>query len=269
MKSLNKIGEKNLDEFIDVCSSITHFDINDFKETALNAIRYYNGNKSYRDKIRNLQLLEKKWYDSLINEPDYTVYNGIDIIPDIWACWVVYSRNYLRNISSYKSLDDKSIIDDMNNVTSVIDLGCGIGYTTAALKELYPNANIFATNIKESVQFKICKKISELNDFVMINSVKEIKNIDLVFASEYFEHFENPIQHLNEVLLLNPKYLIIANAFSSKSLGHFDYYSYGYDKVEGKKMSRLFNNHLRHNGYEKIKTNCWNDRPSYWKKIIL
>jgi hypothetical protein len=33
----------------------------------------------------------------------------------------------------------------------------------------------------------------------------------------------------------------------------------------GKEISKLFNETLKCNGFEKVKTNCWNNRPAYWR----
>jgi hypothetical protein len=90
---------------------------------------------------------------------------------------------------------------------------------------------------------------------------------DLVFASEYFEHFEEPIAHLVEVVeLTRPRALLIANAFSAKSIGHFDEYVVDGRRVSGDVVGRRFNDTLRRIGYSKIETRLWNNRPAYWKR---
>ena len=96
----------------------------------------------------------------------------------------------------------------------------------------------------------------------------ELKSIDLVFASEYFEHIENAIDHLIQILTIcQPKYLIIANAFNATSLGHFNFYKHDNQLVPKSKMNVLFASTMKEHGYEKMKTKFWNDRPAYWKKI--
>ena len=93
-------------------------------------------------------------------------------------------------------------------------------------------------------------------------------NADLIFASEYFEHFEKPIEHLSDVLRnIDPRYMLIANTFNGKAVGHFNSYVHHNKKYDGKTISKMFNDTLRQHGYEKIETNCWNNRPNYWKKI--
>jgi hypothetical protein len=89
--------------------------------------------------------------------------------------------------------------------------------------------------------------------------------IDVVFASEYFEHIQNPIDHLNELIVMYaPKYFIICNAFNTRSIGHFNYYERG--TIEEEKISKIFNNKLKSYGYEKIKTTLFNNKPNVWVK---
>ena len=128
-------------------------------------------------------------------------------------------------------------------------------------------ANIIATNIKPSEQFKVCKAISQIYNFRLIENISKLDNIDLIFASEYFEHFREPVKHLKQILnKLSPKYLLIANAFSTRSLGHFDYYLDDNIKYSGKEISKVFNNTLKEMDYLQVKTTCWNNRPSYFIK---
>lgn len=283
MNTLNKIKKDDLLEFTDICSSLFTIDKDKFLNDAINSIRYYQGDTKLREKLRYLQILEERWYDSLKNgNPDYSVYNDTDILPDIWSCWKVYSREYIKSIFSEKSLGHrdshgnwsnlKSIVNDMkvNKVNSILDSGCGIGYTTSALKEIFIEANVYGLNLKDTAQYKLCEYMSQKNNFNLISNLDQIgKDVDLVFASEYFEHFENPISHLDEILRLNPKYFIIANSFSSKSIGHFDTYFKDSEKIIGKNYGRVFNSYLRSKGYHKVNTSCYNDRPSYWKRKDL
>ena len=232
------------------------------------AISYYNSPKKLR--FEELHALEKQWYHSLsINEPDFSVYDDDLILADLWACWAVYSRGYLKTIASDKSLGDKSIVTDIGpEITSVIDLGCGIGYTTAALKKIFPNAEVYGTNIEDTKQYAVAQENGRIFGFSMKPRVSLARNKGtLVIGFEYFEHFYNPIEHLIELIgSVSPSHLILANSFSSRSVGHFNEYSYRNTLYDNKTISRVFNKELRQMGYIKVKTKCWNDRPAYWKK---
>lgn len=263
----DKFTKESLSEYLIECSKlISDFDIDKAYNLAINAIKYYNGDKSKREELRLFQDLENKWYDSLNNKsPDYSIYNEKYFLSDIWACWVVYSRKYLLTINNEKSLFQKSIVSDIGNINSVIDLGCGFGYTTAGLKQLFPSSEVYGTNFKDSYQYQIASKIGLDYDFSLVENIQVLnKQIDLVFASEYFEHIENPIEHLIDIInICNPKYFLIANAFNSKSVGHFDIYKHGGLEINSDKISKLFNLKLKELGYEKVETKLWNNRPNY------
>jgi hypothetical protein len=264
---LEDIGTQALDCFLALAGLPK-----DAKVEALASVRYYRGSKEDRKFMRSAQKLEQQWYASLPDMPDYSVYMGKEILTDIWACWVAYSREYLRcmqnprGILSCDMTHRYSIIEELGSPEIIADLGCGIGYTSAALSQLFPQSKVYATNLVGSAQFKVCQKMAGTHKFSLAGSVEELPNISCVFASEYFGHFESPVEHLKEVLAKTPKHLIIANAFSSKSLGHFDRYKIDGKWVEGKKVGRVFNQYLRQSGYEKIPTICWNDRPTVWVK---
>jgi SAM-dependent methyltransferase len=252
-----KFKKDNLRELITQCSQYVELEDSLF-ELATNMVKGIKGSA--------IQELEDRWYKSLDSDsPDYSVYNKNCYLADIWACWVIYSRQYLLSLKSDKSLFGKSIVDDMGKIENIADLGCGFGYTTIGLKELFPKANVIGTNFEESWQYKIAENYGKQYDFTLAPKID--KKVDLVFASEYFEHIGNPVYHLKNIIsTCEPKYLIIANSFNTIAIGHFKQYKYKDGLVEGKKMGRIFNNTLRELGYTKVATSCWNSRPSYWKK---
>jgi len=256
------------DEYLNQLKTMGVKDIDKIADTALHSIKYYSGSKYTRDKLKDMQRLENKWYASLKKgKADYSIYSDNFYISDLWACWFVYSRKYLRSLRHPKSLVNKSIIKDMRGVKTVVDLGCGIGYTTAGLQSLFPKADVIGTNIKDTFQTRFAVRTGKRYNFKIKTSLKGIKKADVIFASEYFEHFQEPIGHLKEVLKLNPRYLIIANAFGTVSMGHFiEYIDDDGNLVDGKKISRIFSSVLKDNGYTKVKTKLWNNRPAYWKK---
>lgn len=274
-KYIDKVRKKDLNEFINLCKSLNmDFDVLKFESIALNTIKYINGDKEKRDELRYIQELENKWYDSIKNGfPDYSIYDDVYYLADTWVCWKMYSREYLKSIISNKSLatkidgvyNPKSIKDEINKINKIADLGCGIGYSTATLKQEF-NCEVFGTNLKNTNQYKICEKISKLSGFNLVETLEEVGFVDMVFASEYFEHFERPIEHLIDVIIkLNPKHILFANTFNAKSIGHFDTYKH-YDKnFNGKEISKLFTKTLNEHGFFKVKTNCWNNRPNYYK----
>jgi len=258
-----------LNEFILRCSKSKDIDCDLINETAVSTIKFLQSNKEHRSKIRLSRKLENRWYESLENgQPDYGVYNTDQYIAELWACWVVYSRQYMLNIQKPKYFPPNGIVADIGKVENVIDLGCGFGFSTAAFREFYPDAEIIGTNLADTIQMKLLRQIAEQYNFKVVSQISKIQKtkIDIIFASEYFEHIYDALDHLEQILSrFSPRVMIIANTFSAKSIGHFPEYKVKNSTLPGKQVSRLFNNILRSNGYEKIKTTLWNNRPTYWR----
>lgn len=254
---LTKFKKGDLVQYLRILEKHIDIDLQTAYDLALKTIKYYQGDSKYRFSLRIGQDIENKWYDSLkAGQPDYSLYDDDYFAVEIWACWVVYSRKYLSQIS-------KAI--DLKGIRSVIDMGCGIGYTTATLKQMCPNAKVLGTNIEKTTQYAVAKSVGKKYGFDLIPEVNQ--KADMIFASEYFEHIETPIEHIeNVVQVCNPKLLVIANAFGAKSMGHFNFYKVGDKLIENKKIGRVFNAKLRELGYKQLKLGFWNNRPQVWAK---
>ena len=264
---IDKIRKNDLENFISICKLLKfEFDEVKFQQIVNSTLKYLNGDKSQRDDLRVMQEMENSWYESLKNgSPDYSVYDNVYYLADTWVCWKKYSREYLKRIQIKTSMGLNSIKEDIC-VNKIVDLGCGIGYSTAALKDIF-KCEVYGTNIRDTKQFKICEIISQKSNFKLVDNLDVIGSADMVFASEYFEHFEKPVEHLVEVISkLNPKYILFANTFNAKSIGHFDIYYYNGLRYNGRQISKMFNKRLISLGFKKVETSCWNNRPSYYKK---
>lgn len=151
-------------------------------------------------------------------------------------------------------------------------MGCGVGYTTIALSEIFPNAIIYGENLKNTLQYSIMKELTKNKEKIKIvdekNFINYIKNVDCLVCSEYFEHLQEPIDMLNLLLeTYMPKYFIFANSFTiPNALGHFPVYFYNGKEYTGKEISRLFNKIARDEfGYKPLKTGFFNNRPNVYK----
>lgn len=253
----NKIKKK---DYLDILNVI---------KTPINKNEMYNDYcKGHQGKIN----LYNEWEKSIaLNNPNYNLYNSVYYLDEAFVCWKTCSRKNIMILDQYiKSNNEYS--KELYEIKNILDLGCGIGFSTVALSEVFKNANIIGTQLKESVQFEVCEYLEENNKNVKFVSseynTKINKKFDLIFASEFFEHFDHPINLLEDLInSYSPKYIICANTFTQMSLGHFyEYYDENNNKYDGKKMSRYFNNKLREHSYEKIKTGFWNDRPRVWRK---
>lgn len=267
---LEKIRKEDLEDFMDILTEVEiEFDRDKFREIALNTLRYLNGKKELRDKLRYMQELENKWYASLENgRADYSVYDDVYYLADCWVCWKKYSRQYIKDILNPKNMEDgKSIREHIGEVKRVADLGNGIGYSTPALQEAF-NCQVFATNLRDTSQWKVCDKLAWKNGYFLYQELWELPIVDVVFASEYFEHFERPVEHLRDVLTtLKPNHILFANTFNAKSIGHFNVYKDQGEDFTGLQISRLFTKTLKQYGYQKVKTKCFNNRPNYYKYV--
>jgi SAM-dependent methyltransferase len=254
MSVFDNIGSKKIIEFSEKLKTLNHVVP---VECIHQHLRYAKGNIE----CTPLQYLTDRWYNSLsTNVPAYDVYADQLYLAEVFVCWQLYSRDYILRLK-------KSNIFTLASIQVVVDLGCGIGYSTAALKEIFPDATVIGTNLCDTIQYKFAKSISKEYDFKLTSNLSTISNVDIIFASEYFEHFECPIDHLKDVLKLNPKYLIIANAFGPKAIGHFDFYKINGISVDAKTTGKMFNRYLKDVGYSKMKTGFWNNRPAIYERV--
>lgn len=246
-------------------------------EMAVDLFRMYKKMKLAPERLVRLKEREDRWYKSLAGgRPDYDMYKDDEYLAEVWACWSVYSRSYLKNIARKGSLTNgRSILDDLRDVDVITDLGCGCGFTTASLKQLFPSAEVFGTNIEGSDQFKLAKAVGDVVGFD-VSPEPPAKTDGLVFASEYFEHFVAPLEHLRYVLdVTKPSAMLVANAFSGRAVGHFDMYDVGEEnrgfgfksgKKEGRFVQAEFAKIMRCKGYVLMDTCLWNNRPAYWRR---
>ena len=111
---------------------------------------------------------------------------------------------------------------------------------------------------------KVAEQLGIEYGFTMRDDLFECE-ADVVFASEYFEHFLDPITHLREMVrMMKPKIIITANAFGQRAIGHFVDYTIGSLTYEGNQMNKVFTFAMNRLGYTRIKTNMWNQRPTLW-----
>lgn len=258
-----------ISRFLQECSRAGVTDVETIARIAVQTIAHLHGTDSSRRETETAQELQKRWYASLSSgRPDWSVYATDYYLAEMWACWTVYSRKYLAGLISPKSLPPNGILADLGQVRRVVDVGCGIAFTTAALKQIFPMAEVIGTNLSGTAQMTIAESLGRQFGFSLVNTVDQISApTDLVLASEYFEHIPAPVEHLREmVAALKPRAFLIANAFGTRAIGHFEVYSVNGQNVPAfREIGRIFNGTLRELGYQKVNTKLWNQRPTYWK----
>lgn len=205
---------------------------------------------------------DRRWYRSVdAGTPDYGIYDDPDYMLYLWPGTVMFARPTLKWTT--KAVPAEA-------VSTVVDVGCGIGYSTACLAAAYPVADVYGTNV-EGVQARVARSLGDKHGFTLVPDATHIDADPartLLVASEYFEHFYRPVEHLEEVLkaLRSPRWLAIANAFGARSAGHFPEYAKRADTISPRAIGRAFNKRLRDGGYVRAGAG-WNGRPSLWERL--
>jgi len=216
--------------------------------------------------------LEARWYSALTQGglPDYAIYAHPYYVCDLWACWRLYSHKYLRGLLTAPVFANRETFVQRygSQIHTIVDLGCGLGYSTAALKELLPSATVFGTNLIETPQCQFAIELGVERQFTVVESTAKIEqDIDLLFASEYFEHFEDPVTHLDLIFQQRrlPKILVFASSFGAIGAGHFVSHVHDGVSTPGKNFGRTFNAELRARGYTQPAGRYWNAKPAVWE----
>lgn len=248
------------------------------------ATKYYNGNHGISKHECDTLRLEDVWYDSLDEDhdtPNFDVYNDPYYFTDLWVCWCMYSRQYLRMMTRPKCVEShgvkSSAIEYLDGVTldgikSVVDLGCGLGISTVALSQLFPQATVWGTNIEHTRQYDFCEYLSGMYRIKMFGDPwpwesPDLYGADLVFASEYLEHILDAGDHIENICKhMQPQHICMANSFNTQSIGHFEYHYHGGERLPANKMARRVSKILKDHGYHKVKCKFWNGRPAIWSK---
>jgi len=265
-----KENVKTTEKFLEAYNKFIPIDIDKSYKIIENTFNFYEKDLNYNPNNPYPECLREAWYKALEEgKIDYSIYNDEYYFTDLWVCWSLFSKNYILSLTKPDAFaQNMSIYDYLSNINSILDLGCGIAYTTGALSQIFIDATIYGTNIINTKQYQFCEEMSKRYNFKLINDILHINHtIDFVFASEYFEHIESPIDHLKDIITrLQPRYFYIANSFNVTSIGHFRYYRYNYDKISCYDISNKFNSILGSYRYKKIRTNLHFDRPTLWEK---
>lgn len=258
---LQKKTRDDLREFLESYSKIIDFDVDKMYEAGERWLRTSKTEKTTPE----YDALLKRWLDS--ERTDFSVYDDPYYILDSWTSWALYSSRALHLINK-RAADKKEVyLLDFLSKTSALDLGAGHGYSTVAMSEILPNATITATQLEGTHQIEFARKLFEDKPRLAIQTEKDpYKKTDIVFASEYFEHFDRPIHHLDEVMVSDPDYIVTGNTFTvPDAVGHFEKF-YNRDDVEmnGREMSIHFAREVRKMGYNNKVIRFWNTSPCFW-----
>jgi len=205
--------------------------------------------------------LDNWWYD---NYPNFSRYQSYHYLYAGLNCFNNYSKQCALYAHQY--LSDRKI-------KSIVDVGAGIGLSTMLLADLFPEAKVYYNNIMPSLQLDFFESYKDKRTIFSENEIESITEkemmqhgpFDMLFASEYFEHFEYPMRQTD--FLLNQvgfKYLIINNSFNVKAYGHFKEFKHN-ETLAPKKMSKFWLKTVRQD-YNELDVKCWNGRPKIFEK---
>jgi hypothetical protein len=116
-----------------------------------------------------------------------------------------------------------------------------------------------------SDQRRVAEELSKTHSFQIADSMKSSGDA-VVFMLDYLEHFECPTDHLKTIIEQKPKLLVMANSFGATAVGHFPKYKIGDSLFGNKETGRHFSKWLKSNGYKKVETGFYNNRPAIWER---
>ena len=83
---------------------------------------------------------------------------------------------------------------------AVLDVGCGLGATTSAIKHRWPDAHVIGINLSEA-QLEYCRRNHGDCDFAMMNAADlqfSDNTFDVIFSAEAAFHFNTRINFLKQ-----------------------------------------------------------------------
>ena len=194
------------------------------------------------------------WYKT--DEQDLSLYYNIAYLYVGYNCYKRFSRNYVK--LAYSVLKEEGL-------NSILDYGAGIGATSLLSNRLF-NIPVYYQNLK-GIQLEFAKIICQ-NNVSFIESESELKQVDLIFCLELFEHVKEPIMLLEKLHDLKPKFFVISNSFNVLNYGHYTKFSVNNLTIDKKKMPRFFNKNMLDLGYviDDRSKDFWNSRPVIWRR---
>lgn len=140
---------------------------------------------------------------------------------------------------------------DKKSISTIADVGCGVGHKTLTLKKNIPEANVTGFDFSASA-IKAARKA--YGSFDVNYSIEDItkksyqKKYDLISAFDVLEHIDDWENMLKKLIYVNKRYLVISVPVGKmrpyeKNIGHFRNYKKG--QIEA---------FLQRNGYRTVDT---------------
>jgi pseudaminic acid biosynthesis-associated methylase len=127
------------------------------------------------------------------------------------------SRNSSKILQKNNDIFFKKIFKGINNIFSVLELGCNIGNNLISLKKIYKKSSFTGVEINKEACKKIIKRDSAINVInSSINNFKTKNKFDLVICKGVLIHI-HPKQLKSiykKIYNLSKKYILIAEYYS-------------------------------------------------------
>lgn len=98
--------------------------------------------------------------------------------------------------------------------STIYEPGCGEGYVSKFLSELYPAVNIFSSDISEKIITQAKAFCTAPNVHFSVESIydpdHEASSFDIVIACEVLEHLEEPEKALLKLIEISKRYLLLS-----------------------------------------------------------
>lgn len=150
---------------------------------------------------------------------------------------------------------------------TILDLGGGIGASTALLEDL-AGAEVVFHSYGEGPQLTIARDLIGASTSVVTRDEKALLREvrpTAVFACELFEHVRDPFRLLADITEAEVDVICCANSFGAYDFGHWRTYDDGRGgEIPRDSMGREFAKELRLLGWRKDPAAFWNGRPSIW-----
>ncbi len=133
-------------------------------------------------------------------------------------------RKFLLNIFISNILKIVSNLAQKENISYILDAGCGEGFIACEIRKQMPSINIVGIDISEQ-SLQLAKKLNSNVNFIKADITKipyDRNAFDLVLALEVLEHLSDPQLALEELKRVTKKYCLISVPWEPFfSLGNF------------------------------------------------
>lgn len=131
-------------------------------------------------------------------------------------------KRYNAGLAARYNIAEDMIVRNCQNPQVIIDIGCGDGYFTKKLAELYKHSTVIGFDIDDIAIKLAAEKTEGLSltnlSFVCGNAFDQAKKADLIVATEVIEHLYNPDEFMINCLnaLIPEGYLFLSTPIRHK-----------------------------------------------------